>query len=665
MSWSFGSSPSRNELKRENRVPMVHQAESSPRHHSRHTSTGESFAYHSPPSFSPRYTSTGSYATTGAQENRSSRLGKGGTRSPTAHVIDPYIVEPPSPPGHSRNVSLGPESAAFPQRQTQVEWSMKPAQFTGRRRTPSEYSNVPASSANHAPNLSRYDAFDSIEHQSPIQNPQDSSLYQEAIGIGSFDLSDPQIQHAASPEPKRRSATKSLPGNLHRGSRLNTTVENSSAESEYNSDLPTQPQQPSHGPPSPRPRAGAVAESREPTQYIVDHGRASPVSRHRSEPHELNDEFHPRVRSRPISFLTSRRPLIVRRTPSSESQLQTPRSTDEYRSDKNVRVNSTRSGYESRREVYEGNKSPPDTPEPVIRTVRPKMPPRDANYPSTREPSNSYFGEVKYSPAYTADDVIYSPHPADVYRRGGEPRDYYGRSPSTTPPPLTSRTDHDPHGADREPRAIVSYGGRERVYIDDRYPRSPSPEYERYEERSRTHYTGRELEAEGYVERDAPFYRQRSPSQEREEREIAMEERMVKREERMRAQEREIASRPAVPLAPNFVNRRSIPAPQRFNADVQRLNTDSIRTDHSQNPLGSHIYICSTISQDNTLGEHARKSKLLAGLGQILQRPAFSSFVDKKPEAAENAKDKKCRNMLIYGHCRYEGQGCAFNHDPY
>lgn len=31
---------------------------------------------------------------------------------------------------------------------------------------------------------------------------------------------------------------------------------------------------------------------------------------------------------------------------------------------------------------------------------------------------------------------------------------------------------------------------------------------------------------------------------------------------------------------------------------------------------------------------------------------------------ADNAKDTLCRNVLIYGHCRYEDQGCAFNHDP-
>jgi PAB-dependent poly(A)-specific ribonuclease subunit 3 len=29
----------------------------------------------------------------------------------------------------------------------------------------------------------------------------------------------------------------------------------------------------------------------------------------------------------------------------------------------------------------------------------------------------------------------------------------------------------------------------------------------------------------------------------------------------------------------------------------------------------------------------------------------------------ENSKDTLCRNVLIYGHCRYEDQGCAYNHD--
>ncbi|PLB48344.1 PAB-dependent poly(A)-specific ribonuclease subunit pan3 [Aspergillus steynii IBT 23096] len=35
-----------------------------------------------------------------------------------------------------------------------------------------------------------------------------------------------------------------------------------------------------------------------------------------------------------------------------------------------------------------------------------------------------------------------------------------------------------------------------------------------------------------------------------------------------------------------------------------------------------------------------------------------------KIKSRENAKDTLCRNVTIYGRCRYEDKGCAFNHDP-
>ncbi|KAI6363293.1 PAB-dependent poly(A)-specific ribonuclease subunit 3 [Pyricularia grisea] len=34
-----------------------------------------------------------------------------------------------------------------------------------------------------------------------------------------------------------------------------------------------------------------------------------------------------------------------------------------------------------------------------------------------------------------------------------------------------------------------------------------------------------------------------------------------------------------------------------------------------------------------------------------------------RPKGRADTKDTLCRNILIYGHCRYEGAGCAFNHD--
>lgn len=103
-------------------------------------------------------------------------------------------------PGHSRNASLAPESAAFPQGQMHAEWSMMPPQFTTHRRSPSEYSDVSASSAAPSPNLPQHDTFDSIEqHHSPLVRPQDPSEYQEVLGISNFSLSDPQGQRGASP----------------------------------------------------------------------------------------------------------------------------------------------------------------------------------------------------------------------------------------------------------------------------------------------------------------------------------------------------------------------------------------------------------------------------------------------------------------------------------
>ncbi|CAI0650189.1 unnamed protein product [Colletotrichum noveboracense] len=34
-----------------------------------------------------------------------------------------------------------------------------------------------------------------------------------------------------------------------------------------------------------------------------------------------------------------------------------------------------------------------------------------------------------------------------------------------------------------------------------------------------------------------------------------------------------------------------------------------------------------------------------------------------RPSIRSENKDTQCRNVMIYGHCRYENAGCAFNHD--
>jgi hypothetical protein len=113
---------------------------------------------------------------------------------------------PMSPPGstpgtyytpqHSRHTSLDPATAAYLSAQPHQDWQNvmnSSAAFQGHRRAPSEVSEV--SSANHSPFLSQRE-YDSIENNaSPSLAPQnDPALYDNALGIESFTLSEQQQQ---------------------------------------------------------------------------------------------------------------------------------------------------------------------------------------------------------------------------------------------------------------------------------------------------------------------------------------------------------------------------------------------------------------------------------------------------------------------------------------
>jgi len=174
------------------------------------------------------------------------------------------------------------------------------------------------------------------------------------------------------------------------GSRLKKAVEYSSAESD--SDSPAQPQRRSYSPP---PRRAAPAAAPEPIRYIIDNGRSVPIPRHRSELRDLNEEPYPRERS--------------------ESPRGGHRSKE--RSGGRTRTIPIRSQSQ--------NYYTPDAPDPVIHTVRPKMPPREGSHRSTRGATGGYFEDIKFAPAYTPDKVIYSTSPADMFRRGSESRDHY------------------------------------------------------------------------------------------------------------------------------------------------------------------------------------------------------------------------------------------------
>jgi hypothetical protein len=40
-----------------------------------------------------------------------------------------------------------------------------------------------------------------------------------------------------------------------------------------------------------------------------------------------------------------------------------------------------------------------------------------------------------------------------------------------------------------------------------------------------------------------------------------------------------------------------------------------------------------------------------------------NNVISPRPKGRENSKNTLCRDIGIYGHCRYENEGCAFNHD--
>ncbi|KAL4934310.1 PAN-complex poly(A)-binding subunit PAN3 [Aspergillus undulatus] len=55
----------------------------------------------------------------------------------------------------------------------------------------------------------------------------------------------------------------------------------------------------------------------------------------------------------------------------------------------------------------------------------------------------------------------------------------------------------------------------------------------------------------------------------------------------------------------------------------------------------------------------------MASVGKPSLEDARRGTGSPKMKARENAKDTLCRNVTIYGRCRYEDKGCSFNHDPY
>jgi len=111
--------------------------------------------------------------------------------------------------GHSRNASLQPETAHFPNAQMPTDWT----QYRGsHRRTPSEsnYSDISASSAAPSPNLGSHDTFDDHRTSPMLHAQQDPQVFQDLRGLGQFSISDPQLQ-ATSPFHGRSPAHSPIP----------------------------------------------------------------------------------------------------------------------------------------------------------------------------------------------------------------------------------------------------------------------------------------------------------------------------------------------------------------------------------------------------------------------------------------------------------------------
>ncbi|KAB8072019.1 hypothetical protein BDV29DRAFT_8846 [Aspergillus leporis] len=115
-----------------------------------------------------------------------------GPMSPPGSTSGTYYT-----PQHSRHTSLDPASAAYLTGNSHGDWQtmMGNASFQGHRRAPSEVSEV--SSAAPSPYMSQHESFDGVENNpSPLLAPQnDPGLFENALGIESFTLSEQHQQH--------------------------------------------------------------------------------------------------------------------------------------------------------------------------------------------------------------------------------------------------------------------------------------------------------------------------------------------------------------------------------------------------------------------------------------------------------------------------------------
>jgi hypothetical protein len=92
-------------------------------------------------------------------------------------------------PRHSRNTSLDPSSAAYPQQLQRNEWGGMG--FNQHRRQPSDAHSDVSSSAHPSPYLGNSDSFDHGDHHSPLLGAQqDPVMYNDVMPLGNFSISE-------------------------------------------------------------------------------------------------------------------------------------------------------------------------------------------------------------------------------------------------------------------------------------------------------------------------------------------------------------------------------------------------------------------------------------------------------------------------------------------
>jgi hypothetical protein len=86
--------------------------------------------------------------------------------------------------------------------------------------------------------------------------------------------------------------------------------------------------------------------------------------------------------------------------------------------------------------------------------------------------------------------------------------------------------------------------------------------------------------------------------------------------------------------------------------------------EQTHNDLLATVRMADADSSTESPDAQLRRAKLSPTAGSFSNVPKGSALIKSLTVAVtQAAKDQMCRNLYIYGNCKYEGKGCAFRHD--